>query len=389
MGDLLFINQFSFRHCNQRGGRLAAYLPNPITERDIQTMTTNPKQHAVREVEYYAPSFLDKFMDFIERLPVPYWSTYLLLFIAQSAVMHVFAWVDGWLPVFTSNPLIFLFPLWQWLPLAIMTYSRTVSRQALSTFSPLLDAEENELKRLKYEFSTMPSRGVILNGVVWGIVYVILTYATFDTFYVSYGLGTLLSVVLMLEGLITYMTGGAIYYYSFRQLSLVNRTVRMAKQFNLFRLGPVYAFSRVTSLIGISWMLMLSLTLLVFPIQLVSGLTLVILALQVVLAVAAFVLPLWFVHLRLEDEKFRLLEELNQQFESTSEKLHRCLENNDMGPVTQLKDAMLGLTAESEVLNGLPTWPWQTGVLTGFLSATILPIVLFISQLAIEKFLVK
>jgi len=352
-------------------------------------MTTDLKQHAVREVEDYAPSFLDKFMDFIERLPVPYWSTYLLLFIAQSIVMHVFAWVDGWLPLFTSNPLIFLFPLWQWLPLTIMTYSRTVSIQALSTFSSLLDAEENELKRLKYEFSTMPSRGVVLNGVAWGIVYVILTYATFDTFYVSYGLGTLLSVVLMLEGLITYMAGGAIYYYSFRQLSLVNRTVRMAKQFNLFRLGPVYAFSRVTSLIGISWMVMLSLTLLAFPVQLVSGLTLVILALQVVLAMAAFVLPLWFVHLRLEDEKLRLLEELNQQFESTSEKLHRCLENNDMGPVTQLKDAMLGLTAEGGVLNELPTWPWQTGVLTGFLSATILPIVLFITQLAIEKFLVK
>jgi hypothetical protein len=352
-------------------------------------MTTDSKQHVTGEIKYYAPSLLDRFMDFIERLPIPYALTYLLLFIVQSTIVHIVAWVDGWIPVYTFNPLLLLFPLWQWLPLAIITYSRTVSIQALSAFSPLLKVEENELKRLKYEFSTMPSRGVILSGVIWGIVYIILTYATFDTFYVSNGLGTLLSVVLFLEGLITYMTGSAIYYHSFRQLSLVNRTVKMAKQFNLFRLDPVYAFSRVTSLIGVSWMVMLSLTLLVFPIQFVSGLTLVILGLQVVLAVAAFVLPLWFVHLRLESEKLRLLAELNQQVEATSAKLHRCLEKNDLGPVTQLKDAMLGLTAERDVLNGLPTWPWRPGTLTGFLSATILPIVLFITQLAIQKFLVE
>jgi hypothetical protein len=47
------------------------------------------------------------------------------------------------------------------------------------------------------------------------------------------------------------------------------------------------------------------------------------------------------------------------------------------------------LTAERDVLNGLPTWPWLPGTLTGFLSATILPIVLFIIQLAIQKFLVE
>lgn len=352
-------------------------------------MTTDPKQRTSGEINYYAPSFLDRFMDFIERLPIPYMLTYLLLFIVQSMVIHVLAWADGWIPVYTSNPLLFLFPLWQWMPLAIMTYSKTVSRQALSTFSPLLDTEEDELKRLKYEFSTMPSRGVILSGVIWGIIYIILTYATFDAFHVSNGLGTFLSAVLVLEGLITYMTGSAIYYYSFRQLSLVNHTVKMARQFNLFRLDPVYAFSRVTSLIGGSWMIMLSFTLLVFPIQLVGGLILAILALQVVLALAAFVLPLWFVHLRLESEKLRLLAELNQWVESTSSKLHRCLDKNDLGPVTQLKDAMLGLTAERDVLNGLPTWPWLPGTLTGFLSATILPIVLFIIQLAIQKFLVE
>jgi len=358
-------------------------------ERQTKLMTTDPKQPTAGELKPYAPSYLDRFMGFIERLPTPYWFTYLIFFILQSTIFHGLAWIDGWLPAYTFSPILLLFPLWQWITLAIMTYSNKVSLQALSIFSPLLDVEESELKKLKYEFSTMPSRGVILSGVTWGIVYVILMYASFETIDVLYGLGTSFSTVLQLEGLIAYLTGSAIYYHSFRQLSLISRTVKMVKQFNLFRLDPVYAFSRVTSFIGVSWMVMLSLTLLLFPIQLVSGLNLAIMIIQVVLGVAAFVLPLWFVHRRLRSEKIRLTAELNRQVESISARLHRCLDENNMGPVTQLKDAMLGLTAEREVLNGIPTWPWYSGTLTGFLSATILPIVLFIIQIAIGKLLGK
>lgn len=326
-------------------------------------------------------------MGFIERLPVPYWLTYLVLFLVQSIVMHIFAWVDGWLPVFEIHPLLFLFPLWQWMPLAIMTYADAVSRQALSAFGPLLDLEEKEMDKLRYEFTTMPSRTLILTGLAWGVVYVILMVTSFDTFNASYQFDTFFSTVLQAEGLIAYLTGSGIYYHSFRQLGLVNRTVKMVRKFNMFQLDPVYAFSRVTSLIGVSWMIMLSFTLLLFPIQLVGGLTLTILSLQVVLAIAAFILPLWFVHRRLEAEKLGLLAELNRQFETTTAKLHDCLRQNEMGQVTQLKDAMIGLTAERDILKDIPTWPWQSGTMTGFLSATILPIILLIIQLIIQRFM--
>ncbi len=350
-------------------------------------MTSHPKQSPTDEIQLYPPSFLDRFMDFIERRPVPYWLTYLILFIAQSALVHVLAWLDGWLPAYRFSPILLLFPLWQWLPLAIMTYLDSASVQALSTLSPLLDADPTVLNRLKAEFTSMPSRGVILSAVVWAIVYILLTLANLNTFYVSYGLDTFYSVVIAAEGLIAYLTGSAIYFHSLRQLYLINRTVKTIKKFNLFRLDPVYAFSRVTAIIGISWMAMLTFTLLLYPTRLVRGATLAILILQVVLAMAAFVLPLWFVHRRLETQKLKLQEELNLQVESTAARLHRSLDENELGPVTQLKDAMLGLAAEREVLKDIPTWPWRSGTLAGFLSATVLPIVLFILQIAIGKLL--
>jgi hypothetical protein len=101
------------------------------------------------------------------------------------------------------------------------------------------------------------------------------------------------------------------------------------------------------------------------------------------------VLPLWFVHRRLEREKLRVLAEFHRQVESTTARLHRCLDENDMGPVTQLKDAMLGLSAERNILTQIPTWPWRAGTLAAFLSATILPIVLFIIQFVISSLLGK
>lgn len=347
----------------------------------MQQDTSKPKP--------YTPSFLDRFMDFVERLPSPYWLTYLVLFILQSIIIHILAWIDGWLPAYTFSPISLLFPLWLWVPLAIMTHLNSVSVEALSSFSPLLDVDEEMVKRLKYEFTTMPARGVIRSGVIWSIIYIILTYLTFQSFYVAYGLGKLISVVLILEGLLSFLTGSAIYYHSLRQLRLVSSTVKMVKQFNLFELNPVYAFSHVTSQTGVSWMIMLSLTLLVFPIQLASVPVMAILALQVVLAIAAFVFPLWFVHHRLVSKKRRLLAEHNQRVGSMLERLHRCLDENKIDQVVQLNSAITGLNTERAILTGIPTWPWRTGTLTGFLSAIVLLIIIFLIQLIIKGWLGK
>jgi hypothetical protein len=355
----------------------------------IQAKPSDPLQQDTSTAKPYTLSFLDRFMGSVKRLHIPYWLTYLLLFFLQSIIMHVLGWIDGWLPAYTFNSISLIFPLWLWGPLAIMTYLNSVSAEAVSSFRSLLDVGDETLKKLKYEFTTMPARGVILSGVFWSIIYILITYIAYDAFYMAYGTGKFFSVVLMIEGLISFFTGSAIYYHSLRQLRLVNSTMKMVRQFNLFRLNPVYAFSRVTSQVGVAWMIMLSLTLLFFPIKLASAPVLVILALQVVLALAAFVLPLRFVNRRLISEKRRLLAEITQRVESTAERLHRCLDNNEMVEVVQLNNAMNGLKAERDIVISLPTWPWRPGTLTSFLSAIVLPIIYFLIQLIIKTWLLK
>jgi hypothetical protein len=233
----------------------------------------------------------------------------------------------------------------------------------------------------------MPARGVLISGVIWSIIYLGLTLPAFNAFYTAFRMVPLISAVVTLEGLISSATGSAIYYHSFRQLWLVNLTVKMVRQFNLFQLNPVYSFSRVTSQIGVAWMIMLSLTLLLFPIKLATVPVLAILAMQVVLAVAAFVLPLLFVNCRLVFEKRRLLTEHNQRLEATLERLHRYFEWKEPEQAAQLNSAIAGLNLERAVLIGIPTWPWRTNTLTTFLSTLGLLIFVFLLQLLIKKLL--
>lgn len=355
----------------------------------ILTDTSDTSQAITLEERPYPPSYLDRFMAAVNQLPIPYWLTYLALFMLQVMVFHVVAWLDGWVPPFTFEPLNVSFPLWTWAPLAIMTYLDSIALWALSSFSPLMNVQDETIRRLEYEFTTMPARSVIISGVIWSIIYVIFTIQAFHTLYVAFELGTLARVHAVTMGLIAFFVGSTIYYHSIRQLRLVSRTVKKVKRFNMFRLDPVYAFSRLTAHTGVAWVIFISLALLIYPIELTPLPFLATLFLQVLLALAAFMLPLWNVHQRLVWEKRGLLAELNQRVEATLERLHRCLDEDELGEMGQINSALAGLAAERQVLIKIPTWPWRARTLTGFLSAILLPLVLFLIRLAIENGLIR
>ena len=201
------------------------------------------------------------------------------------------------------------------------------------------------------------------------------------------GVGPLGMAAGIILGIPTFFIGSVISYHSIRQLILVNRIVKMVEQFNLFQLDPVYAFSGVTALTGISLLLMLSLTLIVFPLQLASGPVLVMLLGQVALTVAAFVLPLLIVHQRPVAEKRDLLADINKRVTAILSLLHQNLDEYEFGEVSGLNDAISGLIVERDLIHKIPTWPWRAGTLTSFLTAILLPILLFLAQVVLGNWL--
>lgn len=87
------------------------------------------------ETRPYPPSFIDKFVSWVEHLPIPFGVTYFALFLLEGSLNHLLSWADGWLPSYTLNPLILTYPLWLWGPLAIMTYLNLLARRFVYWFS--------------------------------------------------------------------------------------------------------------------------------------------------------------------------------------------------------------------------------------------------------------
>ena len=328
---------------------------------------------------------IDRFLDAVERLPVPYWLVYLLVFSLEVTLFHLIAWQDGWVARFRLEPLNFLFPLWTWGPLLAMTYLNGVALQSLRAFAPLLEDDREALSRLEVEFTCMPAGPVFVTGLIWLMIYGALILVSFESFIQLYPLGTLATGVSLITGLITFPIGGVLYYHTIRQLRLVSQTLKRVRQFNLFQLDPVYAFSRLTSQTGLIWLVMLTLSQLLFPARLLTPVWLSLYAAQAVLVFAAFVLPLWNVHQRLEAEKHRLLSESNQRLENKLQHMHRSLDVDHLDDLEVIQHALGSLAAEREFLTKIPTWPWRTSTLRGFLSALVLPVLLVLLQIFLER----
>jgi hypothetical protein len=323
----------------------------------------------------------------IQRLPVPYGIAYVIFVLLEVAVMHTLGWLDGTLPPLNFDPLYLLFPLWVWGPLAIMTYLDEVALHALRDFQPLLGEHEDEIPRLQYELTTLPSRSVWISGLWWTGVFVVLMYVGFPVVVREYSYGPATIAGSWIFGLFSFVTGSTLYYHTIRQLRLVSRILGLVERVNLFRLDPVYAFARVTAKTGVSWLLLTGATLIVFPFRLINVTVVALYLTQVVFALGAFVLPLWNVHQRLVAEKRRLLAAVNRRLEVAIHRLHEALDGDDLARVKEIDTALGGLGSERKVLSSIPTWPWSTATLSGFVSALVLPVALFLIQLALKNLL--
>jgi hypothetical protein len=90
-----------------------------------------------------------------------------------------------------------------------------------------------------------------------------------------------------------------------------------------------------------------------------------------------FYLPMSGVHRRLVAEKERLLQEVNSRIETILERIHlAAFERQDYADVGGMRTVFSTLREEKETLQGLRTWPWRPGTLTGLLSALVVPILL-------------
>jgi len=128
----------------------------------------------------------------------------------------------------------------------------------------------------------------------------------------------------------------------------------------LFATAPQVVYSTVG---GASWLL------------LVSG------------GVATFLLPLVGIHRHLVREKDRMLEEAGRRMEAGVAELHRRMDKNELARMDDLNKALSSLEIERAALERVPTWPWERGTLRSLVAAILIPLLIFVIQAVLQRYL--
>ncbi len=160
-----------------------------------------------------------------------------------------------------------------------------------------------------------------------------------------------------------------------------------AKNVNLFQLTPLYAFSSLTAETGMGLLLLNYFSILTDPATFVNPALYGLTVFTSLVAVGCFVLPLRGMHDRIASEKKRLRAEANTRLEATIQEVYRRADSQNLTGIYQLNQLMTSLVMTREVLAKIPTWPWETGTLMGFISAFLLPFVVNLIIVLLEQFL--
>lgn len=330
----------------------------------------------------YKPSWVDRFTDWVEKLPIPGWVFYVGLGLGLILIQALFLWLDGGLgaaevllPIIIFNGLSIPFLL------ALMHLLDDQAVTALDSMRPALEMTEPEYDKFSYLLSNMPSRPTLMAGLATLVSYVLtellwIAPARFAALETMPMFATVFHIVDKSPAFLF----GAFFYHTVRQLRLVNTIASNYARISVFDFGPLQAFSRLTATTAVGLMFGLVGWMLINPDLLADPVGLGLSGAYAVLATAVFVWPLWGVHRLMEVEKGRALQEVDLGFEAVFVKFNQLVQEDDYAATEGLNGTIASLEIQHKRISAVPTWPWSPETARIVLTAIALPLILMILQ---------
>jgi hypothetical protein len=326
----------------------------------------------------YRPGGISRFLAWADERPWHGAWLYVALAVVLFVVGQSIVWATGILPLGSIHPLIATGVIYGPYLLAALGYLNRTAEHALGRFWPATGWPDDGKATWRYAFVTIPG-GYGLIAFVLGVV--IATGAFFAAPDAAVGVGTNRLIFL-----IAYLPSATLGYsllplaiiHTTRQLRLVARIHREATAIDPFDRGPVYAFSGLTVRTALTYVLIGYYALTVngaFQTGIVGG---VVLAVTFSAAVACFVLPLWGIHDRLVHEKAQLLLQVERRLGRLSDEMYRRIDAGQFDGTKVVGDALAGVSSLRDRISRLPTWPWAPNLFRGFLSALLLPVIVYV-----------
>lgn len=330
----------------------------------------------------YSPSWVDRFTDWVDKLPVRAWVFYAGLGAALVLCQVLFLWLEGGLakaevllPVMIFNAFLISFGL----ALILLLDNQAVA--ALDSMRPVLEMTKSEFDDFQYRLSTLPSRPTLIAGLVM-LVFLLLSEQLWvvPARFAALEQLPVFAVVFQIIDKSPAIVFGTFFYHTFRQLRLVRTINSQYVRISLFNLGPLQAFSRLTASTAVGLVVGAYGWMLINPDLLADPASIVSLAAITALAVGVFVWPLFGAHRLTEMEKREALHEIDLRFEAVFAELDQGLDDNDYSAIQRLNQTIASLEIRHRRIAAIPTWPWRPETARFALGAIALPLILAILQ---------
>ena len=333
-------------------------------------------------------SWVDRLTRWVDKLPGPAWLYYagvaLLFYIVYLAVK----WLDGSMPVGTFPRIQAVVGGSLFYYLALLDHLNKVAERAIVRFRPASTAPDDVSAAIEQRLTTMQPCSVwaaTAAGVVFGAAVMVaawqgLLYAEAGLF--SSVLASVLEVAVVLGLSISLLI---FVLHTVQQLRVINTLYTQYTRVDMFDPAPVYAFSRLSAQTAIGVILLQVIWQTGESWLAADAVTLATGAVVVLLAVVAFVWPLRGLNRLLVKEKQRLKSVAGQRLKASIESFNRGVDKAAPEEVEALLASIQGADLELQIVNRMPTWPWQPGTLRGVAGAVLLPLFLWLLTRTLEE----
>jgi hypothetical protein len=337
----------------------------------------------------YSPSWINRFIDGMDRLPGPAWIAYSLLAATLVAAIFVTKWLDGTYTGKWPDPFhAVLVATWLVGPLGLHYLDRLAS-QALNVMRPALSIGDEEYASLCYKLTILPALPTALSSLATISFGTPLALTIDEALRRRLGLWTS-PVATALEAttvILLLAVGGAFVYHTFRQLTLVSHVYSRLTNVDMFHLRPLHAFSRLTAVTAVMLLAVLWLWNATAPGVLESPLGIANTAFSIIFALVSFLVPLLGIRRVLVARKEEMLHDASERLQAGLRELDRRMDAGRIEGMDQMRHTLEALIIKQKVIESISTWPWsiETPRLVG--TAILLPILLFVIQRIIDAFL--
>jgi len=342
---------------------------------------------ANNEERPYKPSWIDRFTDWVEKLPIRGWVFYLGLGIALILGQILFLWLDGGLNVADELlPIIIFNGLLTPFVLALIYHLDHQAVTALKTMRPTLEMTEPKFDEFQYKLSNMPAGTTLIAGLIMLVLVILMEQvSTLPARYAALEQLSIFVIVFQIVDKSSAFLGGVIIYHTARQLRMVNAINSNHTRVSLFNLGPLQAFSKLTASTAVGLVAGIYGWMLINPDLLADPVSLTFVGLFTIVAVAVFVGPLYGTHRLMETEKARMLHELDLRFEAAFSEFNQRFRDDDHAAMERLNGTITSLEIQHRRIAAIPTWPWRPETARFALGAIALPLILTILQFFIAE----